>query len=316
MSLLKMLTKPQKLLKLTEDLLNGIPASQKPPIYLAGLPRSGTTWIGSVLNTSPGIKYCFEPFNEKLIPEAVPHRQKHLNRDDWDEEFARYCRDALGGRINTPYIRLQLNWIYKKIPWFPGRVLVKDVNSLLVLEWLDRHISQTIVIIMRHPCAVASSWFRLWKGPQKELEFLLNTLLKQPKLMKNYLHPFEQEIKTARGFWQKMGAFWGAMYYVALQQQNQHPKWLVVQHEQFCHNPSRAYRQLFERLDLPWSARTDDLLDASTYKNSKNPFVTRRISSQEPDKWKQELEPWQIEEVKTFVRPFSIQDYPDLFERV
>ncbi|MDY6782796.1 MAG: sulfotransferase [Cyanobacteriota bacterium] len=309
-----MLNKQQKFLKLTEDLRYGIPASGKPPIYLVGLPRSGTTWVGAVLNTSPGVKYFFEPFNFRFIPEAKPHFRKYLRGDEQDEEFARYCRDAFAGRIENQHLTNHLNWLYKKWNWFPGRVAIKDVNSLLMLEWIDSHMTQTIVIIMRHPCAVASSWLRLWGGPQKGLETFLDILLKQPQLMQDYLSPFEEVIKTASGFWQKIGAFWGAMYYVALEQQKKHPNWLVVQHEEFCQNPTQAYGKLFKQLDLPWSARTHNFLEISTGKKSKNPFVTQRISSQESDKWKQELEPWQIEEVKKIARPFNIQYYTDFFE--
>lgn len=310
-----MLTKPQKFIKLTEDLLNGIPASRKPPIYLVGLPRSGTTWIGEVVNTSPGVKYFFEPFNFRFIPEAIPHRQKYVHSTDQDEDFARYCRDAFAGKINHQHYKFHLNWIYKKIPWFPGRVTIKDVNSLLALEWIDYHINPKIVMIMRHPCAVASSWFRLWGGPQKELETLLEQLLKQPKLMRDYLQPFEELMRKAQGFWQQVGVFWGAMYYVALEQQKKHPHWLVVQHEQFCQQPIQAYRQLFEKLDLPWSARTNDFLSISTQKNSKNPFIPQRIPSQEAEKWKQELESWQIAEIRKFALPFGISYYLDLMDK-
>lgn len=303
MLVLKMLIKHQKILKISEDLLYGIAESQKSPIFLVGLPRSGTTWIGSVLNTAPGTKYFFEPFNWIYIPASAQHLRKYLRGDDCDEEFAQYCRSAFAGRLDEKHFILHLSWLYKQLRWFPGRVAIKDVHCFLALEWIHQHMTPTTVIVMRHPCAVAASWFRLWG----ETQIGLHLLLEQPKLMNDYLQPFEDVIKTARGFWQKIGAFWGAMYYVMLEQQKKHPSWIVVQHEQFCQNPTQAYRQLFERLDLPWSARTDELLEASTQKKSKNPFMTQRISSQEPDKWRKELEPWQIEEIQQFVRAFGIQ---------
>src|SRR5205823_1469687 len=40
------------------------------PILVAGLPRSGTTWVGEVLGHTAGARYLHEPDNHLLRPEA------------------------------------------------------------------------------------------------------------------------------------------------------------------------------------------------------------------------------------------------------
>lgn len=115
----------------------------------------------------------------------------------------------------------------------------------------------------------------------------------------------------AKGFWQRMGAFWGASYYVMLQQQKQHPDWLVVSHEALCEEPERLYRQLFQQLHLNWTKETDELLNLSISSNNKNPYVPQRILSQEVDKWQNELTVEQIEQVQHFVKAFGINCYPE-----
>jgi hypothetical protein len=34
------------------------------PILIAGLPRSGTTWVGEVISQAKDVRYVFEPDNE------------------------------------------------------------------------------------------------------------------------------------------------------------------------------------------------------------------------------------------------------------
>jgi Sulfotransferase family len=288
------------------SLLTGLKNYQKPPIYIVALPRSGTTWVVSILNTVPGIKYFNEPFNIDHVPEALPHIRKYLRANDNDPEFAQFCQNAFTGKINNAFVKHQLCQPYKKMPWLPGRIVVKDVHSNLAVEWIDRHIVPMTVIMMRHPCAFALSWSSLYKSIDKNIEQFTS----QPNLMEDYLQPFQHLFKDAQTLWEKLGLFWGASYYVMLSQQKKHPNWLVIQHEQLCVDPVAEYQKLFAQLDLPWTKPTQEVLDGSMTKDSGKPYVPQRITSQEPDKWKNKLESAQISAIQRFVQPFEINGYP------
>ncbi len=54
--------------RLTSDLFTSMLVADKRPAFIVGLPRTGTTWIASILNTAPGIKYFHEPFNPHNVP--------------------------------------------------------------------------------------------------------------------------------------------------------------------------------------------------------------------------------------------------------
>ncbi len=202
---------------------NGIKNAQKSPIYIVGVPRSGTTWLVSILNTAPGIKYFNEPFNIEHIPEARPHIRKYLRANDNDPEFAEFCQNAFTGKTNNGFVKHKLAQPYKKLPWLPGRVMVKDVHSNLALEWIDQHIVPVTVIVMRHPCAFALSWSRLYNHIDRNINRNIEPLMSQPPLMEDYLKPFEYLFKEAQSLWEKLGMFWGASYYVMLSQQKKHP---------------------------------------------------------------------------------------------
>lgn len=106
-----------------------------------------------------------------------------------------------------------------------------------------------------------------------------------------------------------MGAFWGASYYVMLQQQQIYSEWIVIQHEALCQNPIEHYRELLNKLNLHWTTETDELLNNSTTKESNDPYLPQRISIKEHSKWDKRLDPKQIKQVLQSVEPFRIPYY-------
>lgn len=278
------------------------------PIFLTGLPRSGTTWIASVMNTALGIKYFHEPFNSDNHPNLAPPRLQFLQASDRNEQFSDYYRAAFQGKCREPLMLSQLSGIYKKWIGFPGQILIKDVHTYLALDWIDYHINPKIVIIIRHPCAVADSWHRLCWKPENAA---FNRIIEQPKLMNFHLKEFEAILLSAKSFWEVMGAFWGACYSVILRQKENHPDWIIVKHEDICKDPENQFKELFDKLNLKWTKKTEKILTNSTTRDSGQAYETQRITSREADKWKRRLQPEEIEKVRQFVKPFELNLYPD-----
>ena len=306
-----MLDKKHKLIKLAWDVLAPLSGTRsQPPIFIAGMPRSGTTWMVYILATAAGIKYFHEPFNPYLFSKAEKYSGKYLRINDEDKEFTAYCRKVLNSYWPDRMMIKDVHYLIdKKVPWWPGRLMIKDVHSLMALEWIDRQITPVIVIALRHPCGLASSWFKASWKPGGEIKKLLN----QSKLIEDYLQPFESLLREAQGdFCKGMGALWGAYYYVALEQKRKnYPNWIVVKHEDLCQEPVDQYRQLFKQLNLHWNTVTDYILDASTNGDSGKRYLPGRKSSQEPDKWKKILEPQQIKLIRDFAEPFGIPYYQE-----
>jgi hypothetical protein len=280
------------------------------PIYVAGLARAGTSWLGKTLSTGAHIKYFHEPFNMDNVPEALPHWGKYLRMGEPDQEFLQFCQSAFAGQIRHPNVIKTLTYPYRalqgNLSWLPGRTLIKDVHSLLSLAWIDQQFAPIPVVIIRHPCAIAASWTQTFKLNRRLRS--LDRILEQPQLMEDYLHPYESLMQSASGFWQEVAVYWGATYHVVLQQQRQHPNWIVLSHEQLCGDPVGEYRQLFERLNLRWTAKTERFLQGTTTTTGES-YSLRRRSSQEPDKWRTQLQPDQIDQIQKFAAPFEIPFY-------
>jgi hypothetical protein len=291
----------------------GLLVSRKPPIFVVGLPRSGTTWVASVLNTAQSIKYFHEPFNfhelfnRTKAAGALKYCMTYLTAETEDPEFKQQCRDAFAGRIPGESVRGMLAGLYRRYPRLPGRTIIKDVCTCMALESIHRIVAPKIVIVIRHPCGVAASWHRLKYNVDRDLKAVLD----QPLLLNSFLGRFENTLARADGFWQKMGALWGATYYVLLQQCKIHPDWILLEHEALCRDAPMNFRRLFNALDLGWTSWTDRWLASSTGTNIPGPYSNRRVSEDEPDKWRRQLSHEQADQVLQFVRPFKIPFYQE-----
>ena len=278
----------------------------KTPIYLAGLPRTGTTWIASVLAATAGTAYFHEPFNYRNVEESAPFAMRYLRAGELAPEFAAYCERCFSGRQrHRSVIGRQPKW-RRRLPFWPGRILIKDVHSLLALDWIDRRFGPRIVIVLRHPMAFADSWHRM-AGDNSEQA--IDRLLTQPALLEDYLRPFESHIRSMDDFWSRIGAYWGACYYVVLQQQRNHPEWIAVRHEDFFEDTTKRFRELCSRLDLAWTARTEGYLLKSNASDSGELYVPQRILAKEKDKWRKALNSQQMEAITRGAAPFNISAY-------
>jgi hypothetical protein len=124
---------------------------------LAGSPRSGTTWLSNVLNYDNRFRYLFEPLNKahseiwRRRPYAV-----YLPPDLRDDSLERVLRRLLSGRFRDPWSD-QYN---RKV--LGARRLVKTVATNTLLPWIHATFPGTpIILLLRHPCAVAHSQLSL-----------------------------------------------------------------------------------------------------------------------------------------------------------
>jgi hypothetical protein len=89
------------------------------PIVIAGLPRSGTTWVGEVFASDKNSRYIFEPDNEKLSPLAWLlkkdlHRFPYLTARDESPAYYRLWTSVLGSNRASLFANRALGYILKR----------------------------------------------------------------------------------------------------------------------------------------------------------------------------------------------------------
>lgn len=238
-------------------------------ILLVGIPRSGTTWVGSALSAAPRTIFIDEPDDERRWPQAM-YAKRHLSRYPM---IAPGDRDMVGGYSIAEYIDLWEKSFSLANPFSPGNVIVKSTFVVFCLEWLVDYFSPDAVCwVMRHPMNTLASW----------MEY------------KRKLHPDEPvERATKRMGWQYAG--WLTEFDRCLENGVINH---VVWHESLSNDFSN-FEVLAKDLGLEWNYRsTDWLMDMNKQGDGghwglgnyqRDEHLNRISAEQTPDRWRERL---------------------------
>lgn len=126
-------------------------------VFLTGTGRSGTTLLANVLNHDKSYRVMFEPFSPVHVGLLKQwHYKQYLRADNREEKFLGPARRILSGKIRHGWID-KLN---RKI--VARKRIIKDIRTQYMLPWIKHNFPEIpIVMLLRHPCAVANSRLRL-----------------------------------------------------------------------------------------------------------------------------------------------------------
>ncbi|MGH8990335.1 MAG: hypothetical protein ACRDZ7_02270, partial [Acidimicrobiia bacterium] len=259
-------------------------------VLVAGIPRSGTTWVGRVLGEADGAGYVHEPDNHLVRPEAwwakrdlgaYPRLDPGQVAPDYEWLFR--VAFAGGGRPSPLY-----HWaraLHRCIPrrdlgpprlvgessgarrlarslaapgsraTRTGDVVVKSIFCARSLEWLAERFEPAVIVVERHPLAVIGSWAELgWTG-------FLDT---DPAAVAECRAAFGVEPPRTGSSWVERAAWhFGFLSSILGGARSRHPEWQVVSHEALCARPEATFEDLSARLGLHFGAGARRFLLAS-----------------------------------------------------
>ncbi|MCK0155451.1 sulfotransferase [Alcanivorax sp. S6407] len=130
--------------------------SEKDTVFLAGMGRSGSTFLSNLINYKNTYRVMFEPFRSDLVSEAEMFvNPTYLRPDHKDADLFASARNIISGNVSSDWINKENKAI------FPSRRLIKDIRANFFLKWLNNNFPEMkIVLLVRHPCAVIDSWLR------------------------------------------------------------------------------------------------------------------------------------------------------------
>jgi len=159
-------------------------------LLVAGMGRSGTTWLGSLLQHATGYRSLFEPFFPEVVREAAPAGYfPFLPRDAPDKGLELFASRVLSGRIRNRWVDRERN------PWISRGRIIKDIRLNFLLGWMkERFPKLPVIIIVRHPVDLYASWRRLrWFNLNPQSHFALPHLL--------YDIPFRTAFPDVMNYW-------------------------------------------------------------------------------------------------------------------
>ncbi len=224
---------------------------QRRRVLVAGIPRSGTTWVGRVLGQARGACYVHEPDNHLVRPQAWWVKRRlgaypRLLPGQPAPDYERLFRVAFAGGARPSLVS---TWARS------GDVVVKSIFCARSLEWLAERFEPAVVVVERHPFAVIGSWAELgWNG----------FLDADPAAVAECRAVFGVQPPRIGASWVDRAA-WHYGFLAALlgRARHRHPEWQVVSHETLCAGPEREFEELSDRLGLRFGAGARQFLLAS-----------------------------------------------------
>ena len=310
----------------------------RPPLVLAGIPRSGTTWSMRVLACDHSLLSVMEPDNEGRSGPAIWAKRSTgrfpvLAPGDHDERYQWLWSWIMDGAPDSARLEASRQILRAVRPgerrrflegrWAPlmgvagllgarpprqpapglsaHRLLVKTVFAPMSIGWIADLFDVEVLALFRHPGNVLSSWISLDLHDQY-------VHLEQHPVIKRRIGsgelPVPGEDPLERLVWQL-----GVINLVLEESVAQHPDWVVRTHEELCDNPIVQFQRLYADLGLTWNE------DAERYltKNDRpgEGYPTQRVASDQPDAWKSKLTLRQIDVIRRVLAQFPLTTWSD-----
>lgn len=293
-------------------------------VVISGLPRSGTSWTGKALSFAPGFTYYREPDNSDFVTDAPgpAYWNLYLGAGDEHPVYGPHIKRALSGEVANnftlfedygPIVRhmpAQLRGIAEHWPALYLRkpnVLVKLIRSNLALDWIaGRYPDSRIVSLVRHPVGQFESYRKQGWEPADPAG-----LLTDERLVADHLAPFVEHIRGARSFWERAGAFWGAVNLVVYRQAQAGDTHSIVPFEWLCRDAPAHMRLLYDHLGLRWTEKAEAFLTAKPGRTDGDPYSLDRDSRAQIDKWRNSVQQKDIDACRAFAEPFGLPVYDD-----
>jgi hypothetical protein len=262
-------------------------------LLLAGAHRSGTTWIANVANYDGRYRPMYEPFNAWRVPFAKPFPYGlYIRPSDRDETRTSTARAILSGRVRHVAVdRGRGRLAYRKR-------LIKETYANLFLGWLrDLFPALPIVLLLRHPCAVAASRIQLgWAS-------MLGSLLVQPQLVEDHLAPLVDRI-VPRDTFEEHVFNWCIQYYVPLRQFARGSIHLAF-YEELCVDPRGEIGRMFSYLGEKFDEGVFEALSTPSMSAGKESAV-RIGSANLVEAWRKKVTPDQARQAIEILKIFGL----------
>jgi hypothetical protein len=284
-------------------------------VLVAGLPRSGTTWVGEALARVPGTAYVHEPDNRDVDrfagvakrglgrfgfhPVVEAGQRADTYAVLWDLAFRGGWPDrrALGrlrrlAEQSPPRLHVAgLTALARgaaRVPQRADHVVVKSVHSTLALEWVAGHTGATVVVVRRPVPEVVASWL--------ERDFVGYPLDEVPAVRRRWLDALGLPPRPAGDRVADVAWTVAVLDLILARTTASHPDWVLADHPSLCEAPVERFRELFARAGMPWDAAVERFLVESDRPGTG--FATQRVASQERDKWLRRLSPEDVATVR------------------
>jgi hypothetical protein len=249
-------------------------------VYVAGVARSGTSWIAQVLNSHPDVCFRFQPFfayefKGRVNEDSTPEDYDQLFLDMYNTESSFLTQADKRSTGDYPQFEKRSN---------PHTLVFKENRYQSMLEPMLRRMPYLKGVgIVRHPCAVLNSWCKNPKEFPSGSEILREWRFGNCKNKGN---------EDYFGYYK-----WKEVAHMYLDLRDKYPdRFTLLRYEDAVYAPERTISELFNFLGMSYDEATQRFVRESTTVHEDSYYAVYKSKSV-ADKWRSELPPYIVDEV-------------------
>jgi hypothetical protein len=322
-------------------------AKKAPPLKaIIGAGRSGSTWLGSIINSHPEVAYRFEPFHrlQRREPKfkylldvlADPNisdqnlEEIYLNlfkADPLTEKppfFEKKYVNQFGIKNAWMFARTfrPAKYLYRSLytPKEYVPLVFKEVTYEKFMKNLLTNTSMPITYLVRHPCANVMSDVKgqqEGKMPSRRQDFLERLLKEHDLALYEQYAPQLDHMSRV----EKVALLWRIDLEKGIAAIQTTGKGLLISYEQLCDDPHKVAKRVFDYFELKFEPQTKEFLDrlcavdgtaidSTRKKDMMDSFFTvYRNPKQQKDAWKSKISPDDRQAIENIVSSSAAFQY-------
>jgi hypothetical protein len=316
--------------------------TQTRPVLVVGAPRSGTTWVANTLARGCRVPYIEEPDNHFRLAAAYNAKRvlgrggmPLVDEDDRSGRLSDF--DALwesaaaGAKTRGPSTRAA-DWLVvrarparvaealradgrepallrlaRRLARPPGGratgpLVVKSVYAPLAVEWIAARRRCWVIVVLRSPLNVVSSWYALgWLAESEPEPLSTVTPDALERLRRRFDAPPPPSSRLGR-----TALLIGLLTCWLDEAAARNPGWHRVVHEKISAAPHAGFATLASAAGLQWSSEGDRLLETSNRPG--RGYALERVAADLGDAWRSRLSAAQQREAQAVLEALPLPE--------
>jgi hypothetical protein len=240
-------------------------------VAIFGSPRSGTSWLGQIFNSSPNVAYRFQPLFSNLL-------KGRLSENSSEENIKAFYADLF--LTKDDFILQKKNVSNREGIIFPKKEIThlvwKEVRYHYVIENLLKNSSTKIIGIIRHPVAVIWSWLNAPKEFKPEWDMMNEW---------RFAHKKNLNKKEEYNGYEK----WKTLAFAYKDYAERYPgQFALVKYEDLNDDTEITIKRLFEFTGIEYQKQTERFIATSKTTENDDPYGVFRNNKANND-WKGKL---------------------------
>ena len=250
-------------------------------VAIFSVPRSGSSWLGQIFNSSPNVAYRFQPLFSYAFKARLDEKSSTVEIDQFHNDILSSDDDFLLQKKN-----ITGNHLYEFEKKAITHLVWKEVRYLNIIENLLKKYDIKIISLVRNPFAVISSWLKAPKEFRKDLGW---------KELEEWKYAKKKNLNKKEEFngFEK----WKEVAHLFLKLEAKYPtKFIILKYNTLFQKTIETTERIFNFVDLNMTNQTIEFIKESKSRDDDDPYGVFKIREND-DNWKIELDKLIVKEI-------------------